>query len=183
MNNRPKQKSSRQCAGKLRAGMRGASLVKKLLFIPLALVVLLLLTIGFFEGRKAYWDYRVKEMCEKDGGVKVFEAIKLPSEMFNQWGQVSFQIPLKYNAKSSDEYYFEWDIQYYQRGSPEVWRNHFTLIRVIDKKILGEAIGYSRRGGDFPGPWHESSYGCSPSADISILKQHIFRSIDREQTK
>ncbi|MEO1768095.1 hypothetical protein, partial [Thiobacter aerophilum] len=51
-----------------RAGMRGSSLVKKLLFIPLAFVVLLLLAISFFEGRKAYWDYQVRKMCEKDGG-------------------------------------------------------------------------------------------------------------------
>lgn len=164
-------------------GMRGIGLVKLLLIIPVVFVLLLLLAVGFFEGRKAYWDYRVREMCEKDGGVKVYEAVKLPSEMFNQWGQVSFQIPPNYNAKSSDAYYFEWDVQYFKQGNPEVWRNHFRLIRVVDKRILGEAIGYSRRGGDFPGPWHESSFGCSTSADISILKQHIFKSIDTEQTK
>jgi hypothetical protein len=163
--------------------MRGASLIKKLLLIPVAIVVLLLLAIGFFEGRKAYWDYRVRGMCEKDGGVKVYETVKLPPAMLNQWGQVNFQVPTKYNAKPRDEYYFEWDVQHYLRGNPEVWRNHFTLIRAKDKKILGEAIGYSRRGGDFPGPWHESSFGCAPDADISVLKKHIFNSTDGEQTK
>lgn len=163
---------------RLRRGMQGASLVKMLLLIPAALVILLFLAIGFFEGRKAYWDYQVREMCEKDGGVKVYETVKLPSEMLNQWGQVSFQIPTKQNAKPLDDYYFEWDVHHYLRGSPEVWRNHFTLVRVKDKKILGEAIGYSRRGGDFPGPWHESSFGCAPDADISVLKKHIFNSTD-----
>jgi hypothetical protein len=38
-----------------------------------ALVVLLLLAVGFFEGRKAYWDYQVRGMCEKDGGARIHE--------------------------------------------------------------------------------------------------------------
>lgn len=48
--------------------MRGVSVLKILLFIPLTLVLILLLALAFFEGRKAYWDYRVREMCAKDGG-------------------------------------------------------------------------------------------------------------------
>lgn len=154
-----------------------------MLLLLAALVVPLLLAVGFFEGRKAYWDSQVRGMCEKDGGVKVYETVRLPSEMFNQWGQVNFQVQTKQNAKPLDDYYFEWDIQHYLRGNPEVWRNHFKLVRTEDKKILGEAIGYSRRGGDFPGPWHESSFGCALDADISVLKKHIFNSTDGEQTK
>lgn len=163
--------------------MHGAGLLKTLLIIPGTIVVLLLLAVGFFEGRKAYWDYQVRGMCEKDGGVKVYETVKLLPEKFNQWDQVSFQIPTKQNAKPLDDYYFEWDVQHYLQGNPEVWRNHFTLVRARDKKILGETIGYSRRGGDFPGPWHESSSGCATEADISVLKKHIFNSTDREQAK
>lgn len=125
-------------------------------------------------------DAEVKRLCAIDGGIRVYETVKLPAEKFNQWAQVNFRVPRETEAKPSDEYYFEWDIQQYQNGKLEMWRNHFTLYRTADKKILGEAVGYSRSGGDIPGPWHESSYGCPPEADISVLKQRVFKSFDRE---
>ena len=57
--------------------MRGVSVLKMLLFIPLALVLMLILAVAFFEGRKAYWDYRVREMCAKDGGGKLSQHVTI----------------------------------------------------------------------------------------------------------
>lgn len=121
---------------------------------------------------KWWYDRQVEAMCAKDGGVKVYETVRLPAERFDKFNAVS--VPLKENRKSGDEYYYEWDIQYYRQGNPELWRNRFQLIRAADGKVLGEAIGYSRRGGDVPGPWHDSSFGCPDDGDISFLKTHVF---------
>ena len=133
---------------------------------------LVLAAIGFFEGRKYLADEEVRELCARDGGIKVYETVTLPAEKFDRFG--NFKIPLKKDAKSNDEYYYEWDVETYRQGNPETWRNRFILYRAIDQKILGEAIGYSRRGGDFPSPMHESSFGCPFDSDISVLKKQIF---------
>jgi hypothetical protein len=111
-------------------------------------------------------------MCRKDGGVKVHENIVLPQGSFDRFGVI--HVPLRSDSKPSDEYFYEWERTYIKRGDPEVWRNHFRLTRAKDGKLLGEAISYTRRGGDLPGPWHESSFTCPPDGDISVLKQRVF---------
>ena len=125
---------------------------------------------------KARLDEEVRRLCEKDGGIKVYETVRLPPEKFDKFGVVS--IPIKEKTKPGDEYFYEWDIQYLKKGNPEMWRDHFRVIRVRDTKVLGEAIGYSRRGGDLPGPWHDSSFACPDGADITILKKRIFSHSD-----
>lgn len=126
-------------------------------------------------------DAQVKELCAKDGGIKVYETVKVPPGKFDKFGIV--RVPMKKDAKPEDEYYYEWEIQYFKQGNPEMWRNHFTLYRAKDKRLLGEATGYSRRGGDLPSPMHESSFGCPTDADISVLKQRVFKNTDEEQAK
>lgn len=69
--------------------MLGLGIVKATLSVLLLLIVALG---AFFEGRKAYLDYQVRELCAKDGGVKVYEVIHLPAASFNQWGQINWRI-------------------------------------------------------------------------------------------
>lgn len=117
-------------------------------------------------------DAQVKELCAKDGGIKVYETVKLPAAKFDTYGSV--RIPSKQDAKPSDEYYYEWNIDYYKRGNPELSRGHFKVIRRSDGRLLGESTYYGRGGGDMPGPWHDSSFRCPADADISVLKKSIF---------
>jgi len=139
------------------------------------------LSISGCEREKDRLDAEVRRLCEKDGGIKVYETITLPPDKFDKFGVV--HVPLRGNAKSNDEFLFEWETTYFRKGSPEMWKNHFRLVRIKDGKLLGEAISYSRRGGDFPGPWHDSSFGCPPDGDISVLKQRVFSRIEREGHK
>ena len=117
-------------------------------------------------------DAQVREMCAKDGGAKVYEQVALPAEKFDEFGVVS--VPVKASAKAGDEFFYEWDITYYKKGNPEMWRSHFKLIRHVDGKLLGESVVYSRRGGDFPGPWHDSSYGCPKDQGMPFVKKQVF---------
>ena len=122
---------------------------------------------------ETWWvDQQVKELCAKDGGVKVYETVKLPAERFNQWGQIL--VPDKLYVKPSDEYYSIGEMTTLKQGSPELWRDHFQLFRVTDGKMLGEAVLYARRGGGLPGPWHESSFSCPVNADITDLNKLAF---------
>ncbi|MEZ5617331.1 MAG: hypothetical protein R3E40_03515 [Rhodocyclaceae bacterium] len=146
--------------------------MNKPLVILAATTVLLLLS----ACEKDRLDAQVKELCAKDGGIKVYETVKLPPEKFDKYGVV--RIPFKQDAKPSDQYYYESRMHHYKSGNPEMWQLHFVLYRRIDNKLLGEAISYARRGGDLPGPWHASSFGCPDDADISDLKKRIFIKAD-----
>lgn len=114
------------------------------------------------NGTKAYYDRQVRELCAKDGGVRVYEVVRLPAEKFNQGGQPNFRIPITpyTKLKDTDEYFREWEITELKSGNPSLVRHHFELFRRIDHKLLGESVSYSRRGGDLPGPWHGSSFTC-----------------------
>lgn len=125
------------------------------------------------QGRKMYYDAQVRELCAKDGGVRVYETVRLPAERFDRSGNVG--VPNKRHVKPSDEYFFEVDIQYYRRSNPSIERARTTLVRRSDGKVLGESIRYGRGGGDLPGPWHDSSFDCPPiSKAEGVLETSIF---------
>ena len=124
------------------------------------------------NGVKAYYDGQVRELCAKDGGVRVYETVKLPAEKFNQWGQV--RIPSKQAARPDDEYSYESSTNHLKNGNPEIWQSQYKVYRQVDRKLLGESLGYARRGGDLPGPWNESSFGCPGNTDITDLNKQIF---------
>jgi len=147
--------------------MQGIGLVKMLLIVPGVLVLLLLLAIGFFEGRKAYWDYRVKEMCEKDGGTKVFERVSIPSTYLDKDGNIRIPAkpstpdkPLHFEAKPTDLFYYETIDEPIMSGYLAVGKHTFNVVRASDRKILATMIVYSRSGGDFPTFAHSSSFSC-----------------------
>jgi hypothetical protein len=124
------------------------------------------------NGVKAHYDRQVREMCAKDGGVRVYEMVRLAPEKFNEWGQV--RIPYKLRAKPDDQYFYESLTNQLRNGNPEIWQSQHKVYRRADDKLLGESLGYARRGGDLPGPWHESSFGCPGNADITDLNKQIF---------
>lgn len=139
-------------------------------------VVVFLGLLWIAAGEKWWLDYQVRELCAKDGGIKVYETVRLPKEQFDKYGGI--RIPLKKDAKPSDEYYYESSTSYIKKGNPEMWQSHYKVYRQFDNKLLGESTSYARRGGDMPGPWHESSFGCPDRADISDLNKQVFVKIN-----
>lgn len=135
------------------------------------------LSVGFWYGggRKTYYDMEVNRLCAVDGGVKVYETVKLPTEKFNKWGQINFYKPTQGVNTLGPEYLFKRDIKYFRKGDPETWRTHVEIVRRNDNKLMGEVTHYSRRGGDLPGPWHPSSFGCPREAGQEKLIASIFQ--------
>ncbi len=121
---------------------------------------------------KSELDEEVKQLCSVDGGIKVYEMVKMPAAKFDQYGNIN--IPINEYSKPADEYYIKWDVTHLVKGNPELSRSHFKLIRRSDGKLLGEAIYYGRRGGDLPGPWHDSSFSCPAITSESSLEKSIF---------
>ncbi len=153
-----------------RPQQQGASVVKMLALIPLVLVLIVALVFAFYEGRKAYWDYQVREMCKQDGGFKIYETIELPKEKFNEWDQPNIYRPAEGKDALGSEYIFLSEINYYRKGNPQVARYHIQVVRRKDRKLLGESISYGRGGGDIPNPSYGSSFHCPVEyGDIPLL--------------
>jgi hypothetical protein len=133
---------------------------------------------------KAELDAEVKRLCAIDGGVKVYETVKLPPDKFNQWGQINFYKPNQGEKALGPEYIYIWDIHYYKKGEPVVngaqeismRRDHIQITRKSDMKLLGEVVMYHRAGGDLSGPWMPSSYHCPDvlEANSIILMNKVF---------
>ena len=137
--------------------------------IALLLIAAAIVYATFFT-EKDRLDREVKRLCAIDGGVKVYETVRLPVERFDKYGNI--KIASKRFMKSTDEYYLDYESIFLKEGNPRLVRTTFKVIRSSDGKSIGESIQYSRSGGDLPGPWHESSFDC-PSSPIK-LESSIF---------
>lgn len=123
-----------------------------------AVLVALWLGVSFWYagGRKVYYDAEVNRLCAIDGGVKVYETVRLPAERFDKYGNVG--IPNRQYAKSDAPYYFETSQEVLRSGDPTLLKVTTQIIRRADGKVLGRSIRYGRGGGDMPGPWHPSTF-------------------------
>lgn len=154
---------------------RGFGIVGWLLMIPVAVVVLLVLAVGFYEGRKAYWNSKVKEMCEKDAGTKVFQTIELNEQQYvlliNKFGKLDIPDD-KPDARNAPIVRKETST-YIRRNDPEVRRDQLVVIRKSDQQILGTRVTYSRVGGDLIA-LHPSYFSCpEESVDLFAAVVHM----------
>lgn len=154
--------------------IHGAALIRMVLLIPITLVVLLALVVAFYEGRKVYWDHRVQEMCEKDGGVAIFESVTIDRAQFKKWGGIgdALGIPNESERRLDIPYYRRTKDDVLRAWNPRVMRLETEYIRRRDNKILGKTVYYFRRGGDFPTWAHESTFGCNRT-DVPIEKSIV----------
>lgn len=135
-------------------------------------------------GEQAQVDKQVRELCAKDGGVKVYETVPLPSDKFNKWGQVNFFKPTQNEDSLGPDYVYKWEVHYYKNGDPAsngsqeivMKRDQIRILRKSDMKLLGQVVMYERGGGDLPGPWMPSSFSCPASQEANevILMSRIF---------
>jgi hypothetical protein len=119
-------------------------------------------------------DEEVRQLCAKDGGIKVYEAVKMPATMFDELGVVIVPDATEKRPLGS-RYILEEDTKYYRKGNPSLRREHAEIIRSSDHKVLGEFTSYHRVGGDWPGPWHDSTFVCPPNIGTATLKRSVFQ--------
>lgn len=155
---------------------RGFSTLAWLLGIPVLLVALLIMAVIFFEGRKAYWDAQVKEMCAKDGGVQIIAKLHVSKEEIQALGAVDgmIGIPAKELAKPNAPVYETLNITDLRNGNPRVSRSEILVIRRMDETTVARATIYARSGGDFPSHAHRSSYSCPEFKSIISDFQNLF---------
>lgn len=122
---------------------------------------------GWVPGRQSYWDSKVKEMCKKDGGMTIYEHVKLTHRQYRELGGAMgiVSVPLRRTAKPGSPYVADTRYTTIHEANPKVYRRETSIVRTSDSKVLARQIQYMRIGGDFPSPAHESSYSC---ADVGI---------------
>jgi len=152
----------------------GRSLLATVLLIPVLLIGIALAYFAFCEARKAYWDLQVKIMCERDGGLKVYEKEKISLERYKQLGGQQDEIPIysKSSAAIDAPYFTEETTTYLHKKNPQVRRSEVQYKKRQNNKILAIYVYYARVGGDFPTFSHPSSQGC-PFPKNGLTKQFI----------
>jgi hypothetical protein len=124
---------------------------------------------GYAPGRQSYWDSKVRELCETDGGTTIYERVRLHPQEYRFLGGTGRGLSLPSATARPDFPYF---IQLVETklhdANPEVLRLETLVKRRSDDKVLGRAVNYVRRGGDFPtGVLHDSSFSCPQQDSLS----------------
>ena len=132
-------------------------------------------TFWMVAGKKMYWDSRVRELCAIDGGVTVYETVKLPEVMFNEWGQINFYRPTQGENALGEDYLFAKQTKIYRMETPRVSLRMYKVFRKSDHKLLGKSVVYSRGGGGLPGPGYSSSFRCPERSPILSLLAKVFK--------
>ena len=131
-------------------------------------------------------EYQMKQLCKKDGGVKIYETVKLPPEKFNEFGDPFFgpfppgtgkfiegQFGPEYRYITEHVDLKKGDVfKFFSEG--ELSRNSAKIIRVSDGKLLGESVVYGRGGGETILLWHPSGHSCDY---FGIGKESLIRSV------
>jgi hypothetical protein len=149
--------------------------MRSVITIPVAAIALLAL-VGC---ERWELDRQMEEFCKKDGGIKVYETVRLPASEFSDSGQpLARHIPL---AKSDSDYLGP-DYRYVQkreilvgqhanaeRGEGQLTRWYHAIYRQSDGHLLGESISYARSGGDgFTFGFQPSGKNCPiPNKDLA----------------
>jgi hypothetical protein len=141
----------------------GFGILGWLLVIPLGLIALVILFAIIVEGRKAYWDGKVKELCEREDRIKVFHPVELDAEEYEKLLNKRGQIDLRAErlARPEDTFVYTTVTEYIVSGgggSLQVRKYVYRILKRPEGVVLSEAVSFSRVAGDFLAIDHSSSY-------------------------
>jgi hypothetical protein len=97
------------------------------------------------DSRVADWDEKLKEMCAKDGGKKIYEVISLPDhEVRRMQGR---GLGIEEARRSSFPIYVSTERKILRESQPSVWREEVWFVRRSDGKILANSVTYQASAG------------------------------------
>lgn len=111
---------------------------------------------GGNRGSNPRWDAKVRELCNKDGGVTVYERIRLSESEYRRLRDLGRSIaPVKDLAPYESPYISEQTCEVLRKGVPAVYRVETSVVRRSDGKILSRSVNYFRQRDGFI-----SGFGC-----------------------
>jgi hypothetical protein len=123
---------------------------------------------GYVPGRQAYWDGQVREMCEKDGGVRIFEQIVVSPSQARLLPRVGdfLGVASEALARPEEPAFIRIRRTRLREHNPSVLRYEQEIVRRADQRVVGVAVSYARGGGDFPVFDHPSTFWCPEPKQI-----------------
>lgn len=129
-------------------------------------------------------DRKMKELCEKDGGVVVFEVETLPASEFNSDGVPLYRYLLDLRLAGTSQrlgpaYRYLSSFQSIKsgdsmKGEGSLTKHVIEVYRERDGRLLGRSISYDRSGGDLIVLGHPSTASCpnpAPQFLSSVFKR------------
>lgn len=145
--------------------------------IVAVVTIALLSCAGYVPGRQAYWDARVTELCSKDGGVTVYQKVRLTPEQLSRGvlpttadGRIS--VAIKALSHPEAPVYAVDKITMINERNPRVTRVETAIVRRSDETIVAKRVRYARFGGDFPTGISEASSFLCPDAQRLATETH-----------
>ncbi len=116
---------------------------------------MLLLMVNISGCAEWFIDAELEELCKSEGGVKVFETVKLTADQFRPDGYPVFLMPIggavTYERRLGSAYRLVSESSEVRRL---LWvrlvRSSESVIRESDGKVLGQLVVFSRFGGGVP---------------------------------
>lgn len=141
-----------------------------------ALMLIPILVVAFYEGRKAYWDHQVRDLCANDGGVSIAERVYISSTQESLLPHVGGIVAVAPESLSDVAWpaFSRTTETYIHEGQPTVVRYEHEVIRRLDGRSEARAIVYVRSGGDIPSPAFPSSNYCPPLDRINLDISKVF---------
>lgn len=133
--------------------------------------------IAYGEFRKWQLDREVDRLCAIDGGIHIYEQVRLPKESFGPDGGVfpRYRHLLPQGGELGPDFYSKSQQDILMSGSPSLVRSQIEIIRRTDNKVIARRINYMRGGGDIPGPWAPSSHQCDQVLDPKRQLNAVFQ--------
>lgn len=136
---------------------------------------------GYVPGRQTYWDAKVKELCARDGGVTVYQKVRLTREQLGKGvlpttadGRIG--VAIKALTHPEAPVYAVDKITTLNERNPRVTRVETNIVRTTGDAIVAKRVRYARFGGDFPTGISEPSTFLCPEAQrlATELHQRLF---------
>lgn len=149
-------------------------LIFTVVFLPVALI---LSTCAYTTINKAYWDGEVRELCEADAGITIYETVILTPEDVEKYGRYGspMYVPLEDQRGASEyPYYYSSKDTLINDDNPRVRKRVSKIYRRKDGVIIAESVYFGRSGGEFPG-LSGPGFGCKDlEGYISSMESLVF---------
>jgi hypothetical protein len=178
-------RAPRQTGHRGRSGERDSNTMRGVVLIAFAAALFLILS----GCERWALDKQMEELCKKDGGVKVYEQVKVPTGWLDVAGRPNLKVfPTRdvgggmSRQVLADQYVIETRRQDIKRASNDdpgfytegrLSRYAIVVRRVADNKTLGEEVSYGRSGGDLS-LGHPSYRSCPDPRPIPDVIQSVF---------
>lgn len=142
------------------------------------LCILTMTLAGCLSPSQIMMDHRLAELCVKDGGVTIYETIKLPRTLFDRYGFINFYVPTEGRNSLGPLYDYDYKWTILVKGAPDgpptLTRVEITITRKSDNRLLAHGVSYTRLGGDLFTAGVGTSKMCPVEAIDRVLLKKLF---------